>query len=131
MVSVYSDGRLPFKLWCEYHQTRNTQSNTITNFFFICSVRPVLCCSNAFQTVVRVPPNQEHTVKHDLNFFFFICGVRPVLCCSKALDAQRQLVTLNNIALHNKTCCHNTLVMQRNYSVTNFNSDFSEESVAP
>jgi len=39
-------------------------------------------------------------------------GVCPVLC--KAQDAHPQSGTLNNITLHNKTCCHNTLFIQRN-----------------
>ena len=32
---------------------------------------------------------------------------------SKAQDAHPQSGTLNNITLHNKTCCHNTLFIQR------------------
>ena len=45
-------------------------------------------------------------------------GANPVLHCvisrRKAQDTHPQSVTLNNITLHNKTCCHNTLFIQRN-----------------
>ena len=56
-------------------------------------------------------------------------GVRPVLCCVTQHSTGRAPIVKYSQQIHNKTCCHSTLLIQRIESVTVLNVT-SEESVA-
>ena len=70
-------------------------------------------CHKILMTVEQMSQYWEHfvTAYRNITLHKIHFAAKPR---SRAQDAHHQLVTLNDTTLHNKTCCHNTLFIQRN-----------------